>query len=142
MTTEAADATPEDAAADVLVPETVIGKMRDELLPSTAKAVAQAIMRIPKAQGTVITLNVPGDPEGIQYRALLPPGSETPAVIYRDALPGETGKWRVTALMDRDAYVAYSKGLADDAVVQGVAAAVAVAGTAPSVQGSPTRGSR
>jgi hypothetical protein len=62
------------------------------------------------------------------YWALDPGTSGAPVVIYREALPSEEGKWRVTALMDKAPYRAYSNGLADDTVVQGVAAIVA-AGT-------------
>jgi hypothetical protein len=104
----------------------VVGKMR-ELDASTAAAVARTILRIPSASGVPIPLDVPGDPPGTVYQALIP-GGAAPVVIYRESLPGEAGKWRVTALMDIGAYRAYSNGLADDTVVQGVAAIVA-AGT-------------
>ncbi len=127
MSTEAADTARRDEDSDVLVPPTVVDKMR-ELDPSAAAAVARTIMRIPNARGEPIPLHVPGDPPGTVYWALDPGTSGAPVVIYRQALPSEEGKWRVTALMDPAAYRAYSNGLADDTVVQGVAAAVA-AGT-------------
>jgi hypothetical protein len=109
------------------VPPTVVSKMR-ELDASAAASVARTILRIPSASGVPIPLNVPGDPPGTVYWALDPGTSGAPVVIYRESLPGEEGKWRVTALMDPAAYRAYSNGLAEDTVVQGVAAIVA-AGT-------------
>jgi hypothetical protein len=127
VSTEAADTARRDEDSDVLVPPTVVDKIR-ELDPSAAAVVARTIMRIPNARGEPIPLHVPGDPPGTVYWALDPGTSGAPVVIYRQALPSEEGKWRVTALMDPAAYRAYSNGLADDTVVQGVAAAVA-AGT-------------
>jgi hypothetical protein len=127
VSTEAADTARRDEDSDVLVPPTVVDKIR-ELDPSAAAAVARTIMRIPNARGEPIPLHVPGDPPGTVYWALDSGTSGAPVVIYRQALPSEEGKWRVTALMDPAAYRAYSNGLADDTVVQGVAAAVA-AGT-------------
>jgi hypothetical protein len=127
VSTEAAGTAPRDEGPDVLVPPTVVDKMR-ELDASAATAVARTILRIPSARGELIPLHVPGDPPGTVYWALDPGTSGAPVVIYRQALPSEEGKWRVTALMDPAAYRAYSNGLADDTVVQGVAAAVA-AGT-------------
>ncbi len=127
MSTEAADTTSTDEDSDVLVAQTVVDKMR-ELDPGAAAAVARTILRIPSARGEPIPLHVPGDPPGTVYWALDPGTSGAPVVIYREALPSEEGKWRVTALMDPGAYRAYSNGLADDPVVQGVAAIVA-AGT-------------
>ena len=124
VSTEAADTARRDEDSDVLVPQTVVDKMR-ELDASAAAAVARTILRIPSASGEPIPLDVPGDPPGTVYRALDPGTSGAPVVIYREALPGEEGKWRVTALMDPAAYRAYSNGLADDTVVQGVAAIVA-----------------
>ena len=127
VSTEAADTARRDEDSDVLVPQTVVDKMR-ELDASAAAAVARTILRIPSASGEPIPLDVPGDPPGTVYWALDPGTSGAPVVIYRESLPGEGGKWRVTALMDPAAYRAYSNGLADDTVVQGVAAIVA-AGT-------------
>jgi hypothetical protein len=138
VSTEAADTARRDEDSDVLVPPTVVDKMR-ELDPSAAAAVARTIMRIPNARGEPIPLHVPGDPPGTVYWALDPGTSGAPVVIYRQALPNEEGKWRVTALMDRAAYRAYSNGLADDTVVQGVAAAVA-AGTVPANEYTPAKG--
>jgi hypothetical protein len=109
------------------VPPTVVSKMR-ELDASAAAAVARTILRIPSASGVPIPLNVPGDPPGTVYWALDPGTSGAPVVIYRESLPSEEGKWRATALMDAGAYRAYSNGLAEDTVVQGVAA-IAAAGT-------------
>jgi hypothetical protein len=109
------------------VPPTVVSKMR-ELDASAAAAVARTILRIPSASGVPIPLNVPGDPPGTVYWALDPGTSGAPVVIYRESLPSEEGKWRATALMDASAYRAYSNGLAEDTVVQGVAA-IAAAGT-------------
>lgn len=127
VSTEAVDTARRDEDSDVLVPPTVVSKMR-ELDASAAAAVARTILRIPSASGVPIPLNVPGDPPGTVYWALDPGTSGAPVVIYRESLPGEEGKWRVTALMDPAAYRAYSNGLAEDTVVQGVAAIVA-AGT-------------
>ena len=127
VSTEAAGTAPRDEGPDVLVPPTVVDKMR-ELDAGAAAAVARTILRIPSARGEPIPLHVPGDPPGTVYWALDPGTSGAPVVIYREALPSEEGKWRVTALMDPAAYRAYSNGLADDTVVQGVAAIVA-AGT-------------
>jgi hypothetical protein len=127
MSTEAAGTARRDEESDVLVPPTVVDKMR-ELDAAAAAAVARTILRIPGARGEPIPLHVPGDPPGTVYWALDPGASGAPVVIYREALPGEEGRWRVTALMDAGAYRAYSNGLADDTVVQGVAAIVA-AGT-------------
>jgi len=124
VSTEAADTAPRDEESEVLVPQTVVDKMRE--LPSpAAAAVARTILRIPSARGEPIPLNVPGDPPGTVYWALDPGASGAPVVIYRKALPSEEGKWRVTALMDPAAYRAYGNGLADETVVQGVAAIVA-----------------
>ena len=127
VSTEAADTARRDEDSDVLVPQTVVDKMR-ELDASAAAAVARTILRIPSASGEPIPLDVPGDPPGTVYWALDPGTSGAPVVIYREALPSEEGKWRVTALMDPAAYRAYSNGLAEDTLVRGVAAIVA-AGT-------------
>ena len=127
VSTEAADTAPRDEDSEVLVPQTVLDKMR-ELDASAAAAVARTILRIPHACGVPIPLDVPGDPPGTVYWALDPGTSGAPVVIYRESQPGEGGKWRVAALMDPAAYRAYSNGLAEDALVRGVAAIVA-AGT-------------
>jgi hypothetical protein len=66
------------------------------------------------------------------------PGAHAPVVIYRAALDDEEGDWLVTTLMDRDAFGHYSRGLADDTVVQGVAAAV-VQGTISASDHNPSR---
>jgi hypothetical protein len=124
VSTEQADTAPRDEDSEVLVPQTVVDKMH-ELDASAAAAVARTILRIPSASGVPVPLDVPGDPPGTVYRALDPGTSGAPVVIYREALPSEEGKWRVTALMDPGAYRAYSNGLAEDTVVQGVAAIVA-----------------
>jgi hypothetical protein len=117
----------------VLVSPTVTERMRD-LLPQDAAAVARAILKVPQRQSERIRLYVPGDPPGTEYFALMPASPQAPVVIYRGHLPGESGKWLVTALMDRDSYRQY-RHVADNAVVQGVAAVVA-AGTV--VASSPT----
>ena len=127
VSTEAADTAPRDEDSEVLVPQTVVDKMR-ELDASAAAAVARTILRIPHASGVPIPLDVPGDPPGTVYWALDPGTSGAPVVIYRESQPGEGGKWRVAALMDPAAYRAYSNGLAEDTLVRGVAAIVA-AGT-------------
>ena len=127
VSTEAADTAPRDEDSEVLVPQTVLDKMR-ELDASAAAAVARTILRIPHASGVPIPLDVPGDPPGTVYWALDPGTSGAPVVIYRESQPGEGGKWRVAALMDPGAYRAYSNGLAEDTLVRGVAAIVA-AGT-------------
>jgi|CZKW01.1.fsa_nt_gi hypothetical protein len=127
VSAETAGAAPPDDDSAVRVPQAFIRRMR-ELPPLAARAVADAILDIPAGRGMPIRLDVPGDPPGTRYRALLPDSEQAPAVIYRESLPGEEGRWLVTALMDRDAYRAYTSGLAESTVVQGVAAAVA-AGT-------------
>ena len=127
VSTETADTAPRDDDSEVLVPQTVVDKMR-ELDAGAAAAAARTILRIPHASGVPIPLDVPGDPPGTVYWALDPGTSGAPVVIYRESLPGEGGKWRVAALMDPAAYRAYSNGLAEDALVRGVAAIVA-AGT-------------
>ena len=126
VSTEAADTAPRDEDSEVLVPQTVVDKMRE--LDASAAAVARTILRIPHASGVPIPLDVPGDPPGTVYWALDPGTSGAPVVIYRESQPGEGGKWRVAALMDPAAYRAYSNGLAEDTLVRGVAAIVA-AGT-------------
>ena len=138
MSTAAAGAGPADQGSDVLVAQVVVDKMR-ELDPGAAAAVARAILRIPDAAGVPIPLNVPGDPAGTVYRALRPDADGAPVVIYREALPGEDGRWRVTTLMDPAAYRAYSNGLADDPVVQGVATIVAEGTVTASEQTSRPR---
>ena len=101
-----------------------------ELPDRAASEVAHTILRIPGAEGEPIRLNVPGDPPNTRYWAIIPNYKPAPAVIYRKSLPGEEGRWLVTALMDQGAYFEYShRGLADSHVVQGVATAVAVGGT-------------
>lgn len=124
MSTEAAGAGSSDQGSDVLVAQVVVDRMH-QLEPGVAAAVARTILRIPDAAGVPIPLNVPGDPPGTVYWALSPDTGGAPVVIYRKALPGEDGRWRVTTLMDPAAYRAYSNGLADDPVVQGVATIVA-----------------
>ena len=124
MSTEAAGAGPREQDADVLVAQVVVDKMH-QLDPGVAAAVARTILRVPDAAGVPIPLNVPGDPAGTVYWALSPGTDGAPVVIYRKALPGEDGSWRVTTLMDPAAYRAYSNGLANDPVVQGVATIVA-----------------
>jgi hypothetical protein len=123
----AEDAAPEAGRTDVLVSQIVIDRLSGEP-PEVASAVASAILRIEPGTGRAIRLNVPGDPPGTRYWAVIPAHRQAPAVIYRETLPGEKGRVLVTALMDRDAFIEYVKGLEDNAVVQGVAAIVA-AGT-------------
>jgi hypothetical protein len=134
MSADAADAPSTGSGSTVLVSQAVLDKMRDELPPATARAVAQAIVQIPQRQGVPMRLKVPGDPPGTQYYALLARGAPAPVVIYREALPGENGGWVVTALMNHDSYDQYRHGLADDPTVQGVAAAIAAAGTIPAIK--------
>jgi hypothetical protein len=111
-----------------------------ELPDRAASEVARTILRIPAAQGEPIRLNVPGDPPGTRYWALIPGYKRAPVVIYRESLPGEEGRWLVTALMDQMAYFQYSRhGLADSNVVQGVATAVAVGGTVSTTNYDPRR---
>jgi hypothetical protein len=140
VSAEAAGTAARDESSDVVVPPTVVSKMR-ELSAAAAAAVARTIVRIPSASGVPIPLDVPGDPPGTVYRALDPGTSGAPVVIYRESLPGEAGRWRVTALMGAGAYRAYSNGLADEPVVQGVAAIVAAstisANEYPSAKGEP-----
>jgi hypothetical protein len=137
VSTEAADTAPRDEDSEVLVPQTVVDKMR-ELDASAAAVVARTILRIPHASGVPIPLDVPGDPPGTVYWALDPGTSGAPVVIYRESLPGEGGRWRVAALMDPAAYRAYSNGLAEDTLVRGVAAIVA-AGTISASETHPPR---
>jgi len=124
VSTEAADAGSREQDADVLVAQIVVDKMH-QLDRGVAAAVARTILRVPDAAGVPIPLNVPGDPAGTVYWALSPGTGGAPVVIYRKVLPGEDGRWRVTTLMDPAAYRAYSNGLANDPVVQGVATIVA-----------------
>ena len=129
VSTEPAGTSPRDEDSDVRVPDTVLTKMR-ELPDRAASQVDRTILSIPAAEGEPIRLNVPGDPPGTRYWALIPGYELAPVVIYRRSLPSEEGRWLVTALMDQRAYFEYSHhGLADSNVVQGVATAVAVGGT-------------
>ena len=141
VSTEAAGGARRPEDSDVLVAETVLRRMR-ELSATDARAahnVADTILDIPHTRGQPVRLTVPGDPPGTRYWAQIPSDRHAPVVIYRESLPGEEGRWLVTALMDQDAYVAYRDGLADNVVVQGVAAAVA-AGTVPTIIVTPTEG--
>ena len=122
-----ADAVPEAGHSDILVSQIVLDRLSHER-GEIAVAVASAIIGIKAGTGRSIRLNVPGDPPGTPYWAVVPSHKDAPAVIYRTALPGEKGRLLVTALMDRQAYSEYVGGLEDNAVVQGVAAFVA-AGT-------------
>jgi hypothetical protein len=129
MSAGAADVTP-TASSGVLVSHAVLDKMQD-LPHAVARSVAEAIVQIPVERRVPIRLDVPGDPPGTRYFALIPRGDPRPVVIYREALRGENGRWLVTALMDQDAYDKYRHGLADDVMVQALAGAVA-AGTVTS----------
>jgi hypothetical protein len=126
MSTEAVAGAHQDEDPDVLVSDTVLGRIR-ALSASERVPVARAILRIRGDGGEPISLAVPGDPPGTQYQALVPDSEKAPVIIYRRSLPGEKGRWLVTALMDQDAYREYSHGLAKNAVVQGVATIVAAA---------------
>jgi hypothetical protein len=101
-------------------------KLRSMDRPEAA-TVTRTILRIPKAKGKPIQLDVPNDPADREYLALLPTNPEAPVVIYRRDGDG----WLVTALMDRDKYRAYRQaertGLLDDPVVRFAAAAALVA---------------
>jgi hypothetical protein len=133
MSAEAAGTPPADENPDVLVAEPVIARLHG-LASGDAAAVARAILQLPRGRSEPIRLSVPGDPPGTVYFALIPPGSrEAPVVIYRESLRDESGKWLVTALMDRDAYSQYTHGLADNEFVQGLARVVA-AGTMKIIQ--------
>ncbi len=117
----------------VMVPDPVVARIR-ELLPEAQRSVANAIVSIPAGDAEPVPLTVPGDPPGTDYWALRPGSPDAPVVIYREALPGEGGRYLVTALMDRQAYLRY-RPVASDQLVQGVAAAVS-AGTISAV-GTP-----
>src|SRR6202042_3897737 len=99
MSAEAEGSPPADENPDVLVADPVIARL-DDLPRDDAAAVARAILHLPRGRSEPIRLNVPGDPPGIVYFALVPGSREAPVAIYRESLPAEQGKWRVTALMD------------------------------------------
>lgn len=126
VTTEPADTEPEDEDSGVLVSQIVLRKIHEMTTPGVAGSVARAILSIPEDEGKPIPLRVPGDTPGTTYRVLLPDSAQAPAVIYRKLSPHDDHKWLVTALMDRDAYLAYSGGLADSQLVQDVAGTVAL----------------
>lgn len=128
MSAEAAGTPPAEKNPDVLVADPVIDRL-DRMDSDDAAVVARAILQLPRGRSEPIWLNVPGDPPGTVYFALIPAGSRhAPVAIYREQR-GRPGKWLVTALMDQGAYYQYRNGLADDTFVQGLARAVA-AGTA------------
>jgi hypothetical protein len=115
---------------EVYVTQSVV----DEILamPTMDRAAMyNTILRVPTARSSwPFPFEAPGDPPDTKYSALEPDIPHAPAVIYRPALEGENGAFRVVALMDRDAFYALTRGgLAGNKVVQGVAAAVAAAGT-------------
>ena len=124
VSTAAAETASEVSGVQVAQP--VLRKLRS-MERQVAAAVTRTILRIPQDTGKPIRLDVPDDPPGREYLALLPDLQEAPAVIYRRENPG----WLVTALMDRDKYRAYrqaeQKGLLDDPVVRFAATAALVA---------------
>jgi hypothetical protein len=91
-------------------------------LPSPwSAAVARTIRNIGKVRGQPIQLTVPDAPTGAKFLALAPEEDPSaPVVIYRplSRREGQGPGWRVTALMDRDAYEEYksaeSQGLFKD----------------------------
>jgi hypothetical protein len=92
-----------DAQDDVEVAETVVRRM-EELNPLQADAVARAIGTVGQDQGKPIRIDLPGGPPGLPYKALTPADPNAPVLIYRSS---GNGTWLVTALLDRDKYLAY-----------------------------------
>ena len=70
--------------------------------PDQAAAVSEAINNITAREGRRIDL--PGAPEAEPFLAIEPRDPGAPAVIYRHAANGESGKWLVVSLMNRDDY--------------------------------------
>jgi hypothetical protein len=99
--------------------------------PGMARAVEDAIGRIPHDEGVPIRIDVHGAPGSREYRAILPTQREAPAVIYRRLEPadGAGGGWLVTTLIDRDQLRSYQQaeltGILDNPVVSETAASVA-----------------
>ena len=101
-------------------------------LPVLERAdVFNTILQIPGARSSwPFPFHAPGDPPDTTYSGLEPSMPHAPAIIYRRKLPGEDGVWRVVDLMDRRAFRDLTTGgLGDNPFVQGVATAVAAAGT-------------
>ncbi len=109
----------------VMVPDSVTSAI-GELPAAQAENVARTILRIPAAPAQPIPLPVPGDPPGTAYWATEPADGVAPVVLYRATLPGEDGHFLVVALMDREAFRRY-RSVADEPLVQAVAASVAAA---------------
>jgi hypothetical protein len=96
-----------------------------ELDQDVAGAVRRAILSIGHAEGEPISIPTPGPPRDMQYLSLVPDHLAAPVIIYRQARPGEKGKWLVTALISREAYQhqreAERAGILDDQFVRLVA---------------------
>jgi hypothetical protein len=116
--------------SDVRVPDSIVARIRE--LPVLERGdVYNTILRILGARSSwPFPFHAPGDPPDTTYSGLEPFSHHAPAVIYRRALRGEDGVWRVVDLMDRQAFRDLTRGgLGDNPFVQGVATAVAAAGT-------------
>ena len=78
--------------------------------PQAARSVDNVISYLNlEATGEPVRLDIPGAPPDPEYRALVPARHDAPVVIYRPLRPedGVDGRWLVTALINRDTYVAY-----------------------------------
>jgi hypothetical protein len=71
-----------------------------------ATAVAAAISRIGRDEG--VPFELPGQ-DGPQYTVMIPDNDHAPVVIYTQPPKLEGGGYRVTGLLDRDAYNAYTR---------------------------------
>lgn len=71
-----------------------------------AAAVAAAIRRIGTSEG--VPFGPPGD-DGTQLMVTIPDDDDAPVVIYRQPPKLEGGGYRVTGLLSRDAYNAYTR---------------------------------
>jgi hypothetical protein len=125
----------------VVVADTVLAAMRG-LPTAEARVVARAVLKVPAADVNDIGLVVPGDPEGTQYHGVYSDDAG-PVVLFRDALPGEDGRFVVAALMPRDALERWLPVAGDEtarAVAGSVAALTVAALPVPVVEGDTVAG--
>jgi hypothetical protein len=115
-------------------------KMR-EADPARARAVDDAIRRIPAGGGEPVRINVPDAPPGRKYFAIAPNRGDAPVVIYRSLEPddGAGEGWLVTTLISQSEYRDYRqaewRGIVDSPVVREVAARAA--GTVATIISAP-----
>lgn len=139
-----------DTKPDVRLSVPVVQALRG-LGDAQKQSVAAAIRRIGPGVGKPLYINNRTlGPEGGRYRVVVPDGTDSPVVIFRELTSSEPGDFLVTALTDRQVFDDYERaerqGLLDNRaaralvdVAVGTASATRSYGEA-ALEGQPSRG--